>query len=117
MSLRRRTPLQARRATVTPEERKARQEVRERDQGRCIGPLAGLPGDCAGSVEIDHVRASHAMGKKSPTTVDNLVLLCSGAPGVEGHHPYKTRNGREARPLLLDYIASFSRQHAPGGEL
>jgi len=62
-----------------------------------------MPGDCLGGEELDHVRASHGMGLKSRTELDNLVLLC----GI--HHLWKTSNGREARLLLLRYLDN------PGG--
>jgi len=41
------------------------------------------------------------MGMKSPSTEDNLVVLCGA------HHRWKTENGREARPLLLAYLEAL----------
>lgn len=73
--------------------------VVQRRDGGCVAKRAGLPGDCQFSLGLDHVRASHGMGMKSETTVDNLVTLCGA------HHRWKTENGREARPLLLTYLA------------
>ncbi|MBA3584412.1 MAG: HNH endonuclease [Gemmatimonadetes bacterium] len=101
MTLRRYTPLRQSRGTVIPED--VRRELRERDQGRCVGPLVGMPGECSGSLDADHVRASGALGKKSPTTLDNLVLLCRFT-----HHRAKTEAGRVWRPKLLAYLARVS---------
>lgn len=39
------------------------------------------------------------MGMKSPSTTGNLAALCGA------HHRFKTEHGREARPLLLGYLA------------
>lgn len=78
-------------------------EVLYRDQG-CVAERAGFPDATRHGLfplEIDHVRASGALGKKSRTTADNLVVLC------RDHHRWKTEHGREARPLLLDYLARF----------
>lgn len=66
--------------------------------GGCVGPKVGMPGECQGWGEIDHVRASHGLGLKSPTTLENLVLLCSY------HHRLKTEHGRTWRPVLIDYL-------------
>jgi len=89
------------RGTVIPAS--VRAEVYARDQG-CVGPRVGMPGECQGAIELDHVRASHGMGMKSQTTRDNLVSLCSGGATAYGHHRLKTEHGRTWRPLLLQYI-------------
>jgi hypothetical protein len=49
-----------------------RRRVLARDHG-CVGPRIGLDGPCLGAIELDHIRASHAMGKKSETAEHNLV--------------------------------------------
>lgn len=77
-----------------------RLEVLVRDNG-CIG-FERLPGDCAGGIELDHVRASGGIGMKSPTEPSNLVSLCGA------HHRYKTEHGRAARPVLLAYLEGVS---------
>lgn len=80
-----------------------RLDVLERDgrnAGGCVG-FGRFPGDCIGRLTLDHVRASGALGKKSRTTADNLATLCIG------HHEWKTNHGREARPILLDYLSRF----------
>lgn len=92
--MRRYAPMKQSRGTVIPAE--LRLYVTLRDKG-CVG-YARLPGDCAGSLELDHVRASHGIGMKSRTERDNLVTLCGA------HHRWKTSHGREARPLLLAYL-------------
>lgn len=82
--------------TIPPELREA---VWARDQGRCVVLFVGVLHDCLPSREIDHVRASGALGKKSRTTLDNLILTCPVG------HRLKTNDGRAIRPLLLDYLA------------
>jgi len=99
MTLRRYTPMKPSRGTVIPTAMKL--DVFERDAG-CVG-FGRLPGDCAGPLEPDHVRASRATGMKSRTKPDNLVALCGS------HHRWKTEHGREARPLLLAYLEEATR--------
>lgn len=95
MTLRTYKPMKQSRGTVIPQD--VRKAVVARDVV-CVGLIAGLPGEHGGSLELDHVRASHGMGMKSRSEPDNLVLLC----GL--HHRWKTEHGREARALLLDYL-------------
>jgi hypothetical protein len=76
--------------------------VLARDHG-CVGPRIGLDGPCLGAIELDHIRASHAMGKKSETAEHNLVSLCGR------HHLVRTENGRWIRPLLVAYVEEASR--------
>ena len=95
MTLRRYAPLAPSRGTVIPPA--LRIEVFERDQG-CVGPRVGMGYPCVGALELDHVRASHAVGLKSRTEADNLVTLCSS------HHRMKTLDGRTWRPILLAYL-------------
>ena len=112
MTLRRRVPLKPSMGTTWPVAES--NAIYSRDKGRCVGPEAGFLGECythPGAVERDHVRASHGMGMKSESTRYNGVLLCSGA-----HHPWKTAHGREARPLLLAYLARFYGPNAPDEE-
>ena len=102
MTLRRCTPLKAGRGTAIPDE--VRRQVLLRDSG-CVGHrFAGMPGPCTFGLELDHVRASGAMGKKSPSTADNLVALCPVA------HRMKTLEGRTWRPRLLAYLADVGRK-------
>lgn len=97
MTLRRYVSIKPSRGTVIPS--KVRDEVKARDRG-CVGPRVGMPGECFGGLEIDHVRASGGIGMKSPSEAWNLTVLCAA------HHRYRTDHGREWRPKLLDYIAS-----------
>src|SRR5882757_7718429 len=92
--MRRYSPMKPSRGTVIPAE--VRLAVLYRDAG-CIG-FRLLEGECAGPIELDHVRASGGMGMKSPSTVDNLVALCGS------HHRLKTEHGRQIRPVLLAYL-------------
>jgi hypothetical protein len=98
----RRTPLRARRPYNPPRRQDPLREIRgyivARDR-TCLGPRVGMPGQCWGMAEIDHVRASGGLGIKSPSTADNLVLLCSV------HHQVRTLDGKRWRPLLLEYLA------------
>src|SRR5687767_9554055 len=96
MTLRRYAPLAPSRGTVIPANLRA--EVLAADKG-CVGPRVGMPSDCFGAIELDHVRASHGIGMKSETALSNLVSLCST------HHRLKTNAGRTWRPLLVDYLA------------
>jgi 5-methylcytosine-specific restriction endonuclease McrA len=97
VTLRRYGPMKQSRGTVIPSE--VRKAVVARDR-ICVGLIAGFPGVHGGTLELDHVRASHGIGLKSESTESNLVLLCSQ------HHRWKTEHGREARPLLLAYLGA-----------
>jgi hypothetical protein len=77
--------------------------VRERDRG-CVFTRLGIAHDCFGRPEIDHVRASGGLGLRSPSTPDNLVLLCPSA------HFEKTLHGRLWRPVLLAWIERVERE-------
>lgn len=74
-----------------------RAHVRARDR-TCVFTQLAIPHDCFGQLELDHVRASGALGKRSASTADNLVLLCPWA------HRMKTLDGRRWRPVLLAWI-------------
>jgi 5-methylcytosine-specific restriction endonuclease McrA len=99
--IRRYAPMKSSMGTPIPAE--LRLAVYRRDGG-CIGRKC-FDGPCGGTLEVDHVRASHGMGMKSRTELDNLVALCGT------HHRYKTEHGREARPILLAYLAAFDDEH------
>lgn len=96
-ALRRYTPLAPSRGTLIPAALRA--EVLAADRG-CVGPRVGMPGECAGHLELDHVRSSGALGRKSPSVKSNLVSLCNLT-----HHRLKTLDGRLYRPKLLAYVA------------
>lgn len=97
--LRRRTPLKPSRGTTIPPA--VRLAVHLRDNG-CVGQRLGWPGPHTSRLELDHVRASGALGMKSATAIDNLVALC-----LECHHA-KTNNGRALRPELLAYLEAVT---------
>jgi hypothetical protein len=103
VTLRRYAPIKPSRGTTWPID--VRRAIEARDPW-CVGPLVGMPGECAGPPELDHVRASHAIGMKSRSTVDNGVRLCGF------HHRIKTNAGRTWRPALLDYLARVEDPHA-----
>ena len=102
--LRRYSPIAASRGTQWPPE--VRAEIERLDGHHCVCARAGFPLEviarCGGDTQLDHVRASHGIGMKSRSTVDNGVLLSAWC------HRWKGENGREARPLLLDWIARRS---------
>ena len=106
--IRRYAPLRPSIGTTWPPD--VRRAILTRDDWACVSARAGLPvtQTCwdAGALEIDHVRASHGIGMKSPSTVDNGVALCPPC------HRWKTLNGRVARPLLLAYIERATEPHA-----
>ena len=95
MALRRYAPLKPSSGTRIPDA--VRRSVVLRDAG-CVGPRVGMPTDCVGGIELDHVRASGGMGIKSPSTAENCVSLCGS------HHRMKTLEGRRWRPRLLGYL-------------
>lgn len=93
--MRRRGPIKPSIGTIWPPE--VRAAAWERDHG-CLGPRVGMPEVCLGSTELDHVRASHGIGMKSESSLDNAATLCAR------HHDMKTRDGKRWRPVLLEYI-------------
>jgi hypothetical protein len=99
VTLRRYSTLRPSRGTTWPVS--VQVQIRHRDVV-CVGPRIGMPGECWGGYEIDHIRASGAIGKKSPSTVSNGVLLCSI------HHREKTLYGRQWRPKLIAWIEAHS---------
>jgi len=100
MTLRRYAPLKSSRGTVWPPE--VRAHVRSHYAG-CLGPLAGMKGECLGQIELDHVRASGGTGMKSKSVAVNAAQLCSW------HHRLRTEHGKEYRPRLLTVIATLTR--------
>jgi hypothetical protein len=94
--IRRYSPMKPSAGTRIPDQERRRVEERDR---LCAGYVVGMPGPCAGQLELDHVRASGGLGLKSRSTADNLVRLCGA------HHRLRTENGRKWRPILLDYLA------------
>jgi 5-methylcytosine-specific restriction endonuclease McrA len=100
---------QPRRASVRDRRRQdsvpaaVRAHVRARD-GVCVFTSLGIPHDCFGQLELDHVRASGGLGMRSRSTPDNLVLLCPVA------HRLKTLEGRRWRPVLLAWIERAERE-------
>lgn len=100
MSLRRYAPLKPSKGTVWPPE--VRAHVLSHWAG-CFGPLTGMRGECYGSLELDHVRASHGTGMKSASIATNASLLCPQ------HHRTKTEHGKEWRPRLITVIDTLTR--------
>jgi hypothetical protein len=100
--MRRYVPLKASRGTVWPAD--VRAAILDRDSSRCVCVRADFPPEVIANcpvypVELDHIRASGGISMKSRSTVDNGVTLSAFC------HRWKTEHGREARPLLLDWIA------------
>lgn len=103
MSLRRRSGLKPSLGTTWPT--KVRAHVAEH-QPPCIGPQAGMPGDCMGESELDHVRTG-GTGMKSESIAVNAARLCAW------HHSLKTREGRTYRPRLIAVIGRLASECAP----
>ena len=74
--------------------------IKEHQGDGCIGPEAGMPGECAGPIDTDHVRASGGISLKSKSIAVNGARLCRFT-----HHNLKTREGKTWRPRLLTVIA------------
>ena len=74
-----------------------RAHVKSRD-GVCVFTRLGVPHECFGPLELDHVLASGGLGLRSRSTPDNLVLLRPSA------HRLKNLPGRRWRPELLAWI-------------
>lgn len=91
----RRSPIRrhARKDPVTPS---VANYVLARDFG-CVGVVVEMEGTCQGRMELDHVDNA-GLGKRGPSTADNLVSLCSF------HHRMKTENAPTWRPLLRAYL-------------
>ena len=96
MALRRRTPLRASRGTVWPTD--VREHIATHQHG-CIGPLAGMPGECMGRAELDHVRPSGGIGMKSDSIAVNGARLCTW------HHRLRTDAGKTWRPRVLSVVS------------
>lgn len=103
MSLRTYKPMKQSRGTVWPTDVRIAADLRDRG---CLGPRVGMPDECFGDIELDHIRASGGIGMKSRSTLDNAASLCST------HHRIKTNAGRTWRPVLLDYIERVGDPHA-----
>jgi hypothetical protein len=104
MTLRRYSPINPSRGTVWPPDVV---DAAYRLHGGCLGPVVGMPGDCVGQLEPDHIRASGGMGMKSRSTLDNCAPLCSA------HHRLKTSYGRTWRPLLIEAVErALTDEHA-----
>lgn len=94
--LTRRTPLRSRRRTdpVTPD---LALRVLLRDGGCVAVRLGADPGDCAGPLQLDHVKDAPRMGRRAPSDERHLVTVC------RGHH-IDTGWATANRPLLREYL-------------
>lgn len=95
MTLRRYSEMKPSAGTQWPKE--VREHI-ESHQPSCVGHLAGMPGPCGGSEEIDHIRASGGIGLKSKSIATNGARCCSM------HHRIKTEAGKQWRPKLIDIV-------------
>jgi hypothetical protein len=95
---------------VTPELRYA---VMKRDH-TCVGAKIGMGGACGSQFgsgegiiwELDHVDNA-GLGKRGPSTMENLVLLCGY------HHRVKTESTKKWRPILREYLDEKSKHAVP----
>lgn len=85
-----------RRDPVTPE---VYHHVRSRDGWRCIGPAVGMPGQCDGPVQLDHI-LNGGMSYRGLSVPLNLASLCGYV-----HHPMKDSDLKRWRPLLVAFVA------------
>lgn len=99
MTLRRYAPIAKSRGTTWAPE--VRRHVANH-QPWCCGPMAEMPGECAGASELDHVRASGGISMKSLSIATNAAQMCSV------HHRLKTNAGKTWRPRLLTVIAALA---------
>ena len=97
VTLRRAAPMKRSAGTRWPTE--VRRHIRTHQDG-CLGPRVGMPGDCMGGLELDHVRVG-GTGMKSKSLAVNGAQLCSW------HHSIRTREGRTYRPRLLSLIGEL----------
>lgn len=74
------------------------EEANRLHRNRCLGAVVGMPGECSGQLEPDHIRASGGLGMKSRSTLDNCAPMCGE------HHRRKTREGRTWRPRLIEAV-------------
>ena len=97
---------------VTPELRYA---VMKRDH-ICVGAKIGM-GEACGSQfgsggnivwELDRVDNA-GLGRRGPSTMDNLVLICGY------HHRVKTESSKTWRPKLREYLDAKSSTSVSGG--
>jgi hypothetical protein len=74
-----------------------------------VGAKVGMGGACGSQFgpgetiiwELDHVDGA-GMGKRGPSTMENLVLMCGY------HHRIKTEASKTWRPKLREYIHAKS---------
>lgn len=73
----------------------------------CMAPVIdrSLSDHCSGAMERDHVH-SHTggtKGKRAPTTIDNLVILC--------HHHHQDGWATAHRPQIREYIKEANERY------
>jgi hypothetical protein len=102
--LRRYAPMKQSQGTVWPREVRAHVYSHQPD---CLGPAVGMPGDCFGADELDHLRASGGLGMKSKSIAVNGARLCSM------HHRLKGDEGRVWRPLLIAEVGRLAAECSP----
>lgn len=76
-------------------------EVFRREHGRCLAAKITPRHKCAGRLTLDHVpcRGRNALGKRAPSTVRHLVVVCMGAS-----NDYWPERSREQE---RDHLAKF----------
>lgn len=78
--------------------------------GGCVAPRLGLstapcgsqfgPGSYFARPEVEHIDTG-GLGKRGPSTMENLVLLCGY------HHRLKTESARSWRHVLREYAVGL----------
>jgi hypothetical protein len=71
----------------------------------CVARLLGVSDRCSGEMERDHVHehAGGTKGKRAPTTMDTLVILC--------HHHHQDGWATAHRPEIREYIKTANERY------
>jgi hypothetical protein len=79
------------------------QETMARDRYQCQASAYGLGGACTGALIVHHKKLRGMGGTSDPSIHDleNLVVLCGGVTGRDGHHGMVHDHPREAYELGL----------------
>ena len=106
--IRRYAPIKSSHGTVWPSD--VLRQLRERDR-MCVGAVIGMPGNCYGMLEPDHVRASGGMGtygndSKAPSYSGGMLFDQTVTAGKVGVKPavvtFNVAAAQNARLLILN---------------
>ena len=94
-----RSPLK-RKPHKDPVTSKMYEAVMERDKNECVAPSLGASSNCDGQLTLDHVREFAMMGKRAPSDLKHLVVLC--------WHHHLNGWATAHRELLREYLKSVN---------